>query len=96
MPALMSSLKFAEIVISVDTISKQLSNLDLSPVTLALDTFNTLTLVSLSGRISAERLDMTDEDMDTAASKDMKFTVRQLHAYKRSRKLTAKQQARMD
>ena len=73
MPALMSSLKFAEIVISVDTISKQLSNLDLSPVTLALDTFNTLTLVSLSGRISAERLDMTDEDMDTAASKDIKF-----------------------
>ena len=96
MPALMSSLKFAEIVISVDTISKQLSNLDLSPVTLALDTFNTLTLVSLSGRISAERLDMTDEDMDAAASKDMKFTVRQLHSYKRSRKLTAKQQARMD
>jgi len=56
---LLNSLKYSEIVISLDSILKQSESKDLTPIQLAFDHFNDISLISLySDVISAEDLDM--------------------------------------
>jgi len=55
----LNSLKYSEIVISLDSILKQSESKDLTPIQLAFDHFNDISLISLySDVISAEDLDM--------------------------------------
>lgn len=56
---MLNSLKYSEIVISIDSILKNSENKDLTPIQLALDNFNDISLISMySDVISAEDLDM--------------------------------------
>jgi len=55
----MNSLKYSEVVISVDSILKYSETKDITPIQLAFDNFTDITLISLySDVISAEDLDM--------------------------------------
>ena len=56
---MLNSLKYSEVVFSVDSVLKHSEVKDLTPVQLALDNFSEITLISLySDVISAEDLDM--------------------------------------
>lgn len=82
----MNSLKYSEIVISVDSILKHSENKDLTPIQLALDHFNDISLISLySDVISAEDLDMlNNRELTSEEWKDLKKTITTIQQFKKS------------
>ena len=74
---LLNSLKYSEIVISLDSILKQSESKDLTPIQLAFDHFNDISLISLySDVISAEDLDMlNNRELTSEEWRDLKRTI---------------------
>ena len=86
--SLLNSLKFSEIVISVDSILKHSENKDLTPIQLAMDHFNDIELISLySDVISAEDLDMlNNRELTSEERRDLKRTITTIQEFKKSRR----------
>lgn len=81
---MLNSLKYSEVVFSVDSVLKHSEVKDLTPVQLALDNFSEITLISLySDVISAEDLDMlNNRELTPQERKDLKRTITTIQDFK--------------
>lgn len=74
-------------MISIDSILKNSENKDLTPIQLALDNFNDISLISMySDVISAEDLDMlNNRELTQEEWKDLKWTITTIQDFKKSK-----------
>lgn len=81
---MMNSLKFGEIVMSIDS----LLNSDPKPLTLALNTFCNISLVSIYSQIlSSEEIDIINvTQLTDEQERKLKKTIRQLNTFKKKKK----------
>lgn len=81
---MLNSLKYSEVVFSVDSVLKNTEVKDLSAIQLAFDNFNEINLISLfSDVISAEDLDMlNNRELTPQERKDLKRTITTIQDFK--------------